>query len=314
MVTRLLTVAMIVVSIAATSHAQPATEDGVDGVRKELQEYVRVFNQRDPFAIAPFWTNDAVSVQEETGERSEGRDAILADFKQFFSDYPQAQLSGSVEHVRKLGADVAIAEGRLTLVTGDGQPSQSAYTAVLQRENNRWLIASSSERDLPMPATSYDALQELAWMVGGWEDQTGDASVFTTVRWSPNRAFLIRSYSAQFEEDGSFTGTQIFGWDAVSKQIRTWTFNSDGSFGDGAVSKNGQDWMIKMNQFQTDGRLASGVSVVTRLDDNTIQVQKIGESVNGEPVPASEPVTVVRIAGGTDSSTAQPLEAEGVGR
>ena len=180
---------------------------------------------------------DAVSVQEETGERTEGRAALLTEFDQFFKDYPNAQLAGTVEHVRPVSAEVAIAEGNITLATGDGEPTQSAFTAVLQKQGDRWLIASSHERDLPVPETSYDALREFEWLVGTWQDKTNDASVISTVRWSPSKAFLIRSFEATFDDGDGFSGTQIFGWDPRSQQIRTWTFNSDGSFGDGTVSK-----------------------------------------------------------------------------
>ena len=50
-----------------------------------------------------------------------------------------------------------------------------------------------------------------------------------------------------------------------------------------------------MNQIQSDGRLASGTNVLTRVDEDTLQIQKIGQSVDGEPVPASDPVNVTRV-------------------
>ena len=72
--------------------------------------------------------------------------------------------------------------------------------------------------------------------------------------------------------------------------------------------------MVKINQMQTDGRVASGTSVMTRIDEDTIEVQKIGESVEGEPIPASEPITVVRIADGDNVSAVQAPASEGVER
>ena len=291
----LITAAFTVMNIS-TLCAQSPTNETAESVRKQLQSYVATFNKREAKAVVAYWTADAVSVQEETGDRTEGHSALLAEFEQFYQDYPSAQISGTVEHVRSVGPDVAIAEGQITLVTATDEPTQSAFTAVLKKQGNQWLIASSHERDLPVPSTPYDGLKTIEWIVGTWQDQTEGASVFTTVRWSPNRTFLIRSYEATFEDGESASGTQIFGWDPLSKQIRTWTFHSDGSFGDGTVSKNGDDWMVKMNQVQSDGRLASGTSVITRVDDDTMEVQKIGESVDGEPLPASEPVTVVRVA------------------
>ena len=69
-----------------------------------------------------------------------------------------------------------------------------------------------------------------------------------------------------------------------------------------------------MNQMQSDGRLASGTSVITRVDNDTIEVQKIGESIDGEPIPASEPVTVVRVAVAAKVSVVETPAVEGAGR
>jgi uncharacterized protein (TIGR02246 family) len=311
---RILLSAMIFAGLGLTCFAQESVDATSAAVRAQLKAYVETYNKRNANAVAEYWTTDALSVQEESGERTEGREALRAEFKQFFADYPNTQLSGVVEHVRTVGTNVAVAEGEMTLVTDPGEPSQSAFTAVLEKQNNQWLIASSHERDLPSPPTSYDALKEFEWFIGSWQDQTEGALVNTTVRWSPSRAFLIRSYLAEFADGDSFSGTQIFGWDPLAKQIRSWTFNSDGSYGDGVVSKSGDDWLVKMNQMQSDGRVASGTSVITQVDDNTIQIQKIGESVDGEPVPTSDPVTVVRIADTEKESAVIAPATEGAGQ
>jgi uncharacterized protein (TIGR02246 family) len=310
----LLVVALATTSVAMPCKAQSSANEVAGSIREQLKSYVETFNKHDAKAVAGCWTTDAVSVQEETDARTEGRAAILADFEQFFRDYPKAQLAGAVEQVCPVSGDVAIAEGQITLATGEEEPTRSAFTAVLKKEGERWLIASSHERDLPVPATATDALQELEWFVGTWRDQTEGASVLTTVRWSPSRTFLIRSFEATFEDGEGFSGTQIFGWDPLAKQIRTWVFNSDGSFGDGAMSKNGDDWMIKMNQMQSDGHLASGTTVITRLNDDTIEVQKLGESIDGEPILASEPVRVVRVTATEGVSAVVTPAVEGAGR
>jgi hypothetical protein len=107
---------------------------------------------------------------------------------------------------------------------------------------------------------------------------------------------LIRSFRVQLaDEDEPRQGTQVIGWDPRHKQIRSWTFDSDGSFGEGTWSKNGDDWLVRMGHTQWDGRLTSGTQVITRVDNNTVTVQAIGSEVDGEPVPASEPVTVRRV-------------------
>lgn len=272
-----------------------AAEDEA-AIRSRLNAYLDAFNSNEAATVAGFWAEDAVSLNEETGERTIGRDALRADFHDFFAQTPGAKLTGQVEHVRLVRPDVAIAEGEVTLFAPDAEPTASAFTAVLVKEGDAWLIESSQERELPSPETSSDALEQLAWLVGEWQDETDGVEISTAVRWSPNRAFLIRSYHAMYDDGAEFQGTQIIGWDPRGKQFRTWSFNSDGSFGEGVASSSGDAWQVKITQTQSDGTLATATQVITRLDADTLTVEKIGQTLDGVPMPASEPVTVVRTA------------------
>lgn len=265
-----------------------------DAVTQRLADYLDTFNSGDAAAVGAFWSADAVSLDEESGERSTGRDAIVAEFKEFFAESPGARLTGSVGSVRSPGPGVAIAEGTVSLFTPDSEPSQSAFTAVLVQEDGRWLIESSYERDLPSP-TSQAALQELGWLIGQWHDDSEEVDVNTTVRWSPNEAFLIRSFHADYKDGESFQGTQIIGWDPSAKQYRTWTFNSDGSFGEGTLSRKGDQWLVRMSYVRGDGSTSAGTQVIEPVDENTLRVSRIGQTANGTPAPAGDPVTVVRV-------------------
>ncbi|MGD9854381.1 MAG: SgcJ/EcaC family oxidoreductase [Planctomycetaceae bacterium] len=291
--------------------AQRGAGGGETVIREQLASYIEVFNRHDASAVGGRWAADGVSVDLETGERTTGREALVERFAAFFAKNPSARLIGRVDTVRLIRPDVALAEGTATLMTGD-EAIESVYSAVLVKEQDQWLISSSHERDVPSPPTSYDALRGLEWLVGTWQDQTDDVTVVTTARWSVNRAFLIRSFSAQFADGAGSEGTQVIGWDPLGKQIRTWTFNSDGSFAEGTAAKNGNEWMVKLSHVLSDGRLAAGTQVISRIDDDTITVQTIGQTVDGEPVPASEPVTVVR-TGGSDavSATDAPVREGG---
>ena len=235
-----------------------------------------------PRLSGQFWSPDGVSVAEDSGQRIEGREALQKQFATFFEEAPGARLTGQVTDIRIVRPDVAMVEGQTTLFVADSEPVVSAFSALLVRDGNEWLISNSHERDLPPPTSPQVALKDLEWLIGTWQDQSDDSQVITTVRWSPNQAFLIRSFTAQFA-DNELQGTQVIGWDPLNRQIRTWIFSSDGSFGQGTISKHDDDWMLKMWQILSDGRLAAATQVITRVDDNTMTVQVIGETVNGEP-------------------------------
>ncbi len=300
------------VGLAQSDNRQDAAAvpGGREAIHQRLDSYVGAFNKRDAAAVAAFWSPDCVSTAEDSGQRIEGRDALQQHFAAFFKEAPGARLAGQITAIQMVRSDVAVIEGRTTLVVGDAEPVVSVFAATLVKEGNNWLISNSRERDVLPPASPREALQDLEWLIGTWRDQAEGAQVLTTVRWSPNRTFLIRSFTARFA-DAERQGTQVIGWDPVSGQIRTWIFHSDGSFGQGTVSRHDEAWMLKMSETLSDGRTAAGTQVITRVDDNTITVQVIGETVDGELLPTSDPVTVVRTAEASGTATGGAANEEG---
>ncbi len=293
-----LVLALLLTALAGTSlRADEAT------IRAVLGTYVEALNKKDLTTVAALWAENATHTDRETGERTEGRDAIQADIAAAFKQQPNARLAGRIERVRFIKPDVARVEGQSTVVSSDEEPIISAYSAILVSKDGTWLIDSIEEMPLARPATSYDALRELEWLVGRWVDDSGEARVDTTVRWTADRAFLLRSFALQTADSPAQQGTQVIGWDPRSQEIRSWTFNSDGSFGDATWSKNGEDWLIKSSQTLSDGRASSGTFVLSRVDDNTITLQLIGHEVEGEPQPAGQAVTVVRVADDNQPAT-----------
>jgi len=314
---RAIAVSVVVMSLTQVGLAQSdnpqdaaAVPGGHEAIHQRLESYVAAFNKQDAVAVAAFWSPDCLSTAEDSGHRVEGREALQKHFATFFQDSPSARLAGQITDIQFVRPDVAVIEGRTTLVVGDAEPVVSVFAATLVKDGKEWLIANARERDLLPPTSPYEALQDLEWLIGIWQDQAEDAQVVTTVRWSPNQTFLIRSFTARFADEER-QGTQVIGWDPLSRQIRTWIFHSDGSFGQGTVSRHDEAWMLKMSQTLSDGRTAAGTQVITRVDDNTITVQVIGETVNGELRPTADPVTVVRTAEASGNAIGGAANAEG---
>ena len=289
---------LLTASVVAVSRADESA------LRAAIVSYVNAFNDQDLQTVANMWTENATHIDRESGEQTKGREAISKDIETVFGEQPNTRLSGQVDSVRMITADVAKVDGQ-TMVGIPGQPpTESTFSAILIQQNGKWLIDSMEEMPLPQPPTSYDALKKLDWMEGKWLDQSEDARVETTVSWSPNRAFLIRSFVAQADAGELQQGTQVIGWDPRSQEIRSWTFNSDGSFGDAVWSESESDWLIKSSQTTADGMAASGTYVLSRPDADTINLQLIGHEIEGEPQPNTEVISVVRV-----QQTAEPSEA-----
>ena len=270
-------------------------------IGKSLEDFVAAFNEKNAEKLAACWTETATHTDRETGERTEGRAAIQADFTKIFAAQPTIKLSAALTRVKLITADVAQVEGVSNVISGDGIPVESVFTAIVTRSGEKWLFDSIEETAAPVPATPADALQQLEWLIGEWTDESGDVKVRTTFRWSANRAFLLRSFVAE-SADSAFEGTQVIGWDANLQQIRSWTFNSDGSFGASTWSKNGNSWMAKSSQTSANGDISSGTYVLEQVDANSFTLQLIGHEINGDAQPAAPAATVTRVMSSVEVS------------
>ena len=276
---------------AAKAKPQNADADAMD---KMVQSYIAAFNKNDAEALAAHWAENGVYVDRETGERTEGRAAILVDFQKLFKDRAGARLNIELTGTRLIKPDVAAVEGSATAMLPGEEPTATDFSAILVKQEGRWLLESVQESPPPAPQSAQDALKPLDWLVGHWVDESESTRVDTTVRWGTGGTFLVRSFVVERPDEEEQQGTQVIGWDPRAAQIRSWSFFSDGSFGEAFWSKSGDDWLVKGNHTLADGRLAAGTQVIERVDDDTLQVRLIGREMDGEPLPSSESVKVVR--------------------
>jgi uncharacterized protein (TIGR02246 family) len=272
-------------------------------LRRTLSEFVDVFNQQNAEKVASFWTENATHTDRETGERTEGRREIQADFAKVFAENSRMKLAASADRIRLITPDVARVEGQTTIVPSDADPVDSAFTAILVRQGDRWLFDSIEETAIPLPATSADALRELEWLIGSWIDESDGVKVKTTFRWSANQAFLLRSFTVESADSVALEGTQVIGWDSRGQQIRSWNFNSDGSFGESTWSKNGSSWLAKSTQTSISGEISAGTYVLEKIDHDSFTMQLIGHEIDSEPQPTGAPVKIIRV---TDEPSVVP--------
>ncbi|HET6884491.1 MAG TPA: SgcJ/EcaC family oxidoreductase [Pirellulales bacterium] len=272
------------------------TANDVQQIETEVAAYVEAFNAKDAAALAQHWSETGVYVRPDDGTRLLGREAIQKEFAATFADQPAAILKVKVETIRFVTPDVAIEEGRAEVTSApDTIPSRTDYTAVHVKRDGKWQIDSIRETDLPEDIRSAaDHLNELAWLVGDWSDQSADATLETSVTWTKNKAFLSYTFKVATGNVDELEGTQVVGWDPVAKTIRSWMFDSEGGFGEGVWSHDGDRWVVKFHQVLADGSTASSTNVYTYVDADSFTWQSIGREVDGEFLPNVDPVTLVR--------------------
>lgn len=263
-------------------------------IRQSAPAYVKAFNSRDSQALAGQWSPDAVYVNRATGEEVAGRAAIAAQFDALFKAQPDLKLDVSVESIRFLSPNVAVEQGTSKFLSPKGDPEEIDYTAVYVQRDGKWLLDRVTDDARETTPSHYQQLKPLEWLVGKWVDQDEQARIETECNWAKNNNFLVRSFTVSAGDEIDLSGMQIIGWDASTKSIRSWTFDSNGGFAEGTWSGRGNRWFIHNKGILANGQKTTMVNVVKPVDDMSFTWQTIDRTVGGELLPNIAEVTIVR--------------------
>ena len=272
--------------------APPADEAAI---KKSVAAYVAAFNKRDAKALAALWSPEAVYTNRVTGEQVSGSKAIADQFVALFQAEPTLKLDVATDSIQLLSPNVAVEQGAAKFLAPGNEPEEVNYTAVYVKRGGQWLLDRLTDA-APEAAPSHKHLQQLEWMVGSWVDQDEDVTIETDCEWTKNRAFLTRSFKVAAGDLVQMSGMQVIGWDPTAKQIRSWTFDSDGGFAEANWTYSKDRWFIQNKGVLADGRKATMVNVIKPVDKNSFTWQTIERTTGGELLPNIDEVVIVRKA------------------
>src|SRR5262249_5511524 len=139
-------------------------------------------------------------------------------------------------------------------------------------------------------------LEDLEWLIGEWlgEAQKGESGN-ASFSWAENDNFIVSEYTTTMNGVPVFGGTQWIAWDAIDKQIRSWSFYSGGGFGEAAWRKDGNKWLIKTNEQTADDKKVTATNVVTKTNNDHMTWQMTQWTVDGKSMPDPQPVKMKRV-------------------
>ncbi len=291
----LLAVCGYISSNPATGQEAPRPADADHKLADAVAAFIRTFNSHDAAALAKFWRTDAAHVNQATGERLAGRQAIQDAYVELFKTDPNCVLQLHVGRLSFVTPMVATLDCTADISHTSGEVSRSKFSAILVQDAGDWLIDQVHETDVPIIPAATANLNQLQWLIGTWVDQSSDLHVMNETHWAGNSNYLVRTY--QLEQRGAVArdGTQIIGWDAEQKCLRAWLFDSSGSFGEGTWQAEGdKKWVNKMVMKLADGRRGSLTQVYELTADEKVIIETVDREVDGAAQPNIAPVTLVR--------------------
>jgi uncharacterized protein (TIGR02246 family) len=282
----------------------PADAEAGKAAAKEQKEqpakarraaFIAAFEKGDAKAVAAFWTPDATYV-DQVGREYKGREAIQQLYEKVFAARKGAKLAIIVTAAKQVSADVALEDGITEVTPAEGGPPTAArFAAVLVKKDGEWYLQSVHDA-VAHPPSHAEHLEDLEWLIGEW---TGEAekgeSATASYDWAENQNFIVSSFATTVDGVPVVGGTQWVGWDAIDKQVRSWSFYSRGGSGEATWTKDGNSWTLKTTARTGDGKKVSATNVMTKTDDDHMTWQMTKLAVDGESLPDPKPVKLKRV-------------------
>jgi hypothetical protein len=211
-----------------------------------------------------------------------------------FKALPGLKLEVNTESIEFVSPNVAVEHGTAKFVAAKGEPDEVQYTAVYVKRDGQWLLDRVTDKPEQSTPSHYEQLKPLEWMVGHWADEGDKGQVELDCNWTKNQNFLTRAIKFSIGEDINFTGMQIIGWDAAAKTIRSWTFDSNGTFAEATWNRQGDQWFIHNKGVLADGGKATMVNVMKQVGVDSFTWQTIERTVDDEILPNIDEMVIVR--------------------
>ncbi len=291
-----LLVALASISLCGMPALRAADNDPkIAEITKTAEAFVEAFHKGDAKAVAAFWTPDGDYI-DENSRVLKGRQAIEDSFAQFFAANKGLKVRIDVASVRFPAPDLAIEDGTSAVIARDGSaPSRARYTNVLIKKNNQWLLSSVREAPYSEPS-NYEHLKGLEWTIGEWGDEQPNGPVGrVSFEWAVGQNFIVATRGVEFKDDILDNGTEWIGWDPVTKQIHSWSFEADGGYGDSVWTKDGTKWVVKANSTLSDGSKVSATHIITAVGADSVSWQSKDQTLNSKPLPDTKEIKMKRV-------------------
>lgn len=283
------------VVVNSTQQSSPRTSGLQAPFRQSSQAFIDAYSSTDAEAIGRLFTENAVYF-DEFGRRITGRAAIIEMARMAFISNPDLTVHAiHLENVRHPTANVAIEEGLvISSDTSNGPRFPSRYIAThIKDKDANWKINTFTE--FPREESERQRqLSRLAWLVGDWVYEEPDARVRSVCEWSGDGNYLIERFTVATREGAQLTGEQRITWDAANKQLRSWTFDSEGGVFQRTWERKGNRWVAFTTGVTGDGESASATVIYQKPDRNTIIFEYIDLIIADVHQSSIRPVTMVR--------------------
>ena len=289
--TRLLTLVAVIASsaafaIAAWANDPQAPAQDEQAIRAAARAYFEALSKGDAQAVANAWTPDGHFI-DELGRAHPASELAEDVAKGASVRSPAPAVKMTESKIQFLTSDVALEDGLSEVASPDADrepATRGHYHAVWLKHDGRCALASLCEVPISAAADT-SPLSQLEWMVGRWTADRDGTTLEMVVRWNVTGTYLLRDSKAIRDGQVVLRGSQRIGWDPLANKLKSWSFDSDGGFGEAVWTKDGDAWIGQGMTTLPDGRQSFATSVMTRDGPDHFTYDLMAMRVEGQPVP-----------------------------
>lgn len=252
------------------------------------KKLIDAFNQGNAALAADMFLPDAELI-DESGTLHTGKEEITALIKSFFEKFPGVQTVSQIESIR-LVAGLALVDGSRTMMDKDGKSfSLVRYAAIWKKTDAGYKLVSLRDIAEAIPPSPREALETISWLVGAWVNEGTDGKVEMDYRWAEDGNFIVGDLLVVGPDGRQLMKSfQRIAWDASQGTFRSWTFDSDGGWGESLWSPLEQGWILESKAFTPTGAQgAARVSLIPETEDR-FKIQGTNRLSNGVAEPDYE--------------------------
>jgi uncharacterized protein (TIGR02246 family) len=270
---------------SASSEETKGQADDQRAIKEAGAAYSAAFDKGDVDRLLSYWSPDAEYI-DESGKTTKGHDAIAALLRKNQENLKGYKMKLEGTGLRFVTPDVALADGKATLVSPEGKEEVTPFASVWVKNNGKWLVRSL--RDLgddhaKAPVTPADHLKGLEPLLGDWVSSDKGTNVQIHCGWTLNKSFLLVEYKVKHGEHESLTAQRI-GWDPVNQQVHSWYFDSAGGFGEAVCSQTDDGWVSDAGGVLPDGRVGGATQSLHFVDEKSFVFRSRKRSFQGQPL------------------------------
>lgn len=253
-------------SLGATGKTSPPAQKEAQGDAAGANAVIDAVNKAiaagDAAAFAALWAKDG-SYTDADGNIYSGQDSLQKRFADVFSTV-KPQVALKPRSMKLLSPTVAVSEGSVLGKDNAGkEAADTRYNMVLAKPAGKWLIVNASETAIVSEqAGTTPGLNDLEWMIGDWKAEKDGTTLKLHVDWAGNKNFIRWNYQIGKTGDKPQESTEVIAFDPRTQQTVSWSFDSNGSFGESVWHKDGQSWQMESLKTAPDGTYLTAVNLI----------------------------------------------------